>query len=94
MSRAGIPHVVLPLWADLYNYAALAETSGVGVWGCKDTTPDWTSQCLTAAFLEVVVGDHGRVLKKFAEELGERVQAGRKGRDIAADEVAKLAYVL
>ncbi|KAH7245301.1 hypothetical protein BKA59DRAFT_526878 [Fusarium tricinctum] len=91
---AGIPHVVLPLWADLYNYAALAETSGVGVWGCKDTTPDWTSQCLTAVFLEVVVGDHGLVLKKFAEELGKRVQAGRKGRDIAADEVAKLAYVL
>ncbi|KAF4998688.1 hypothetical protein FGRMN_3014 [Fusarium graminum] len=29
---AGIPHVVLPLWADLYNYAALAEMSGVGKW--------------------------------------------------------------
>ncbi|SPJ75977.1 uncharacterized protein FTOL_05708 [Fusarium torulosum] len=91
---AGIPHVVLPLWADLYNYAALAETSGVGVWGCKDTTPDWTSQCLTAAFLEVVEGDHGGVLKKVAKQLGDRVQTGRKGRDIAADEVAKLAYVL
>lgn len=86
--------MVLPLWADLYNYAALAETSGVGVWGCKDTTPDWTSQCLTAAFLEVVEGDHGGVLKKVAKQLGDRVQTGRKGRDIAADEVAKLAYVL
>jgi hypothetical protein len=49
---------------------------------------------LTAAFLDVVGGDHGIVLKKVAKQLGDRVQAGRKGRDIAADEVAKLAYVL
>ncbi|KAH6954423.1 hypothetical protein DER45DRAFT_312053 [Fusarium avenaceum] len=90
---AGIPHVVLPLWADLYSYVALAETSGVGVWGCKDTTPDWTSQCLTASFLEVVAGDHSGVLKEVAKQLGDRVQAGRKGRDIAADEVANLAYL-
>ncbi|KAF5667262.1 2-hydroxyacylsphingosine 1-beta-galactosyltransferase [Fusarium heterosporum] len=41
---AGVPHVILPLWADLYNYAALAEMSGVGVWACKDTTPEWTNR--------------------------------------------------
>ncbi|WJG37122.1 uncharacterized protein FOBCDRAFT_147839 [Fusarium oxysporum Fo47] len=38
---AGVTQVILPLWADLYNYAALAETSGIGVWGCKDSTPNW-----------------------------------------------------
>ncbi|KAI7771398.1 hypothetical protein LZL87_010838 [Fusarium oxysporum] len=40
---AGVAQVILPLWADLYNYAALAETSGIGVWGCKDSTPNWTT---------------------------------------------------
>ncbi|KAF5719546.1 2-hydroxyacylsphingosine 1-beta-galactosyltransferase [Fusarium mundagurra] len=40
---AGITQVILPLWADLYNYAALAETRGIGVWGCKDSTPHWTT---------------------------------------------------
>ncbi|KAF5252903.1 hypothetical protein FANTH_2227 [Fusarium anthophilum] len=40
---AGVTQVVLPLWADLYNYAALAETRGIGVWGCKESTPNWTT---------------------------------------------------
>ncbi|KAF5983070.1 2-hydroxyacylsphingosine 1-beta-galactosyltransferase [Fusarium bulbicola] len=40
---AGVTQVILPLWADLYNYAALAETRGIGVWGCKESTPNWTT---------------------------------------------------
>ncbi|KAF5556416.1 2-hydroxyacylsphingosine 1-beta-galactosyltransferase [Fusarium napiforme] len=40
---AGVTQVVLPLWADLYNYASLAETRGIGVWGCKNSTPNWTT---------------------------------------------------
>ncbi|KAF4503571.1 sterigmatocystin biosynthesis peroxidase stcC [Fusarium agapanthi] len=40
---SGVTQVILPLWADLYNYAALAETRGVGVWGCKESTPNWTT---------------------------------------------------
>ncbi|KAM0547286.1 hypothetical protein ACHAPJ_010421 [Fusarium lateritium] len=92
---AGLPQLILPLWADLYNYAALAETAGVGIWGCKATTPDWTSECLAAALLQVIHGGQVSVsLTKRAKQLGDKVRAGEKGRDIAAGEVARLAYVL
>ncbi|KAJ4253840.1 hypothetical protein NW762_010235 [Fusarium torreyae] len=91
---AGLPQLILPLWADLYNYAALAETAGVGIWGCKATTPDWTSECLAAALLQVI--DGGQVsasLTKRARQLGDKVRGGDKGRDIAAREIVKLAYL-
>jgi hypothetical protein len=94
MNSAGLPQVILPLWADLYNFAALAETIGVGVWGCKETTPDWTSECLTSSLLRILDGTQNSVsFRNKAKLLGDKVQAGDKGRDIAAREVAKLAYV-
>ncbi len=82
------------MWADLYNFAALAETIGVGVWGCKEITPDWTSECLTGSLLRALDGSPDIVsLRNKAKQLGDKVQARDKGRDIAAREVAKLAYV-
>ncbi|KAF5594994.1 2-hydroxyacylsphingosine 1-beta-galactosyltransferase [Fusarium pseudocircinatum] len=53
---AGVTQVILPLWADLYNYAALAETRGIGVWGCKESTPKWTGECLLDAFMKGIDG--------------------------------------
>lgn len=35
----GIPHVVLPMWADLYDFAVRAEYLGVGVWGSRKAAP-------------------------------------------------------
>lgn len=93
MQRAGVTQVILPLWADLYNYAALAETSGIGVWGCKDSTPNWMSECLSDAFMEGIGGCGESLLQRQAKWLGDRIKAGKKGRDVAADEIAKLAYV-
>lgn len=94
MSSAGMPQVVLPLWADLYNYAALAENIGVGIWGCKETTPEWTSGCLTDSLSKALDGaPHGVSIRNKAKELANEVQARERGRDIAAREIAKLAYV-
>ncbi|SCV52105.1 uncharacterized protein FFB14_12417 [Fusarium fujikuroi] len=90
---AGVTQVILPLWADLYNYAALAETRGIGVWGCKDSTPNWTSECLLDAFMRGIDGCGESFLQRRAKWLGDRIKAGKKGRDVAADEVAKLAYM-
>ncbi|KAM5380148.1 hypothetical protein ACJZ2D_003795 [Fusarium nematophilum] len=91
---AGLPQLILPLWADLYNYAALAETIGVGIWGCKETTPDWTSECLAMALLRVLDGGRDSIsFRDKAKQLGDQVQARGQGRDIAAREIAKLAYV-
>ncbi|VTT64519.1 unnamed protein product [Fusarium fujikuroi] len=90
---AGVTQVILPLWADLYNYAALAETRGIGVWGCKDSTPNWTSECLLDAFMRGIDGCGESFLQRRAKWLCARIKAGKRGRDVAADEVAKLAYM-
>lgn len=93
LDSAGVAQVILPMWADLYNFAALVETIGLGVWGCKETSPNWTSKCLSSAILEVVGGGEPSVnRRKKAKSLGLSVQWGEKGRDIAAREVSKLAY--
>ncbi|CAG7561845.1 unnamed protein product [Fusarium equiseti] len=90
---AGVPHVVLPMWADCYNYAALAETIGVGVWACPSTSPNWTVEDLTQAFMKVLDGGEASVaMRQKAMELGNNIQAGEQGRDIAARKVAELAY--
>jgi hypothetical protein len=64
------------------------------VWACKETTPDWTSECLTNSFLRALEGAQESVSFRLkAKQLGDKVQAGDKGREIAAREIAKLAYV-
>ncbi|WZH43095.1 uncharacterized protein QYS62_004097 [Fusarium acuminatum] len=90
---AGIPQIVMPLWADLYNYAVLVESIGIGVWACPNTSPDWTVEKLALAILKVVDGGKASLLMRSkARELGNRIQASEKGRDIAARKVAELAH--
>ncbi|CAI6088225.1 unnamed protein product, partial [Clonostachys chloroleuca] len=92
--NAGVPHVILPLWVDLYNFAALSETAGIGVWGCRDTSPNWTADGISNAIIKVVDGGEASVsLREKAKSLGDKLREGEKGRDISAREIAKLAYV-
>lgn len=91
---SGVPQVILPMWADLYNFAALAETSNIGIWACKDNTPEWTVECLSSAFLELVDGGApGIEMKEKAKKLGDKVSAGEKGRDVSARVIAEWAYI-
>ncbi|CAH0045635.1 unnamed protein product [Clonostachys solani] len=91
---AGVPHVILPLWVDLYNFAALSETAGIGVWGCRDTSPTWTADGISSAIIKVVDGGEASIsLREKSRSLGDKLRAGEKGRDISAREIAKLAYV-
>lgn len=83
----------MPLWADLYNYAVLVESIGIGVWACPNTSPDWTIDELALAILKVIDGGQPSLLmRNKAKELGDRIQASEKGRDIAARKVAELAH--
>ncbi|CAG9952327.1 unnamed protein product [Clonostachys rosea f. rosea IK726] len=91
---SGVAQVVLPMWIDLYNFAALAENIGVGVWGCRETSPDWTADCLSSSLLRVIAdNEEGANMREKAKQLGEKVRSGEKGRDLSAREIAKLAYV-
>ncbi|KAJ2984074.1 hypothetical protein NUW58_g6141 [Xylaria curta] len=88
---AGIPHVVIPMWLDCYNYAQLAEDVGVGVYATRATAPTWTVEGLRDSFLKVLDGgEEGRQMREKAKKLGETARR-EPGRYVAAREVARLA---
>ncbi|KAI5865313.1 hypothetical protein GGS23DRAFT_421379 [Durotheca rogersii] len=88
---AGVPHVILPQWLDLYNFAQLSENVGIGVWGCRKTSPKWTSECLRDAILKAADGgDDSLKMRKKARQLAEITQSN-PGKYISAREIAKLA---
>ncbi|KAK8059087.1 hypothetical protein PG996_009017 [Apiospora saccharicola] len=87
---AGVPQVVLPLWADLYNFAALTETSGIGLYGSRGTAPGWTVDGLTNAFVTVIDDEKAAGMRGKARELSRRAKA-RSGREVAAAEIARWA---
>ena len=79
------------MWYDLYDFATWAEYHGLGVWGCRDTSPDWTVEGLTDALLRVLDdGEAGIAMREKAARLGEEARAN-PGREAAARLVAELA---
>lgn len=87
--RAGVPQVVLPMWIDLYNFAQLAEQTGVGVWGSRSTAPEWTAEELSASILKVVDGGPACVsMRERAKRIADRAP---QGRNLAAEFISKLA---
>lgn len=88
--RAGIPSVVLPLWADHYNYAQTAEYLGVGIWPNKKTAPEWEAAVLTEAFLEALSGNKSITMRQNAKAIAHK---GHEygGRKLAAQLVAEMA---
>jgi UDP:flavonoid glycosyltransferase YjiC (YdhE family) len=91
-SSAGVPQIILPQWGDLYDIAQVAETIGVGVWGCPETSPDWTATCLEHAFSRVLHdGPTSRSIIESAAAFGDLATSMGPGRDAAARVIAKLA---
>ncbi|KAI1388986.1 uncharacterized protein F4822DRAFT_404610 [Hypoxylon trugodes] len=87
----GVPQIALPQWVDHYNFASLAEDIGVGVWGCQETSPYWTTECLREAFATIVDrNETSAAIREKARYFGEIVQRD-PGQHIVAREIAKLA---
>jgi hypothetical protein len=89
-NSAGIPSVVLPLWADHYSYAQTAEYLGVGIWPNKKTAPDWEAVGLAEAFLEALSGNKSVTMRQNAKAIALK---GHEygGRKLAAQLVAEMA---
>ncbi len=85
-----MPQIVLPQWLDLYSFAQLAQDIGVGVWGCRDASPFWTASCLRDAFVTVLGGESGDLIREKAKGFGEIAQRS-PGQYVVAREIAKLA---
>ncbi|EJT78299.1 hypothetical protein GGTG_03400 [Gaeumannomyces tritici R3-111a-1] len=88
----GVPHVILPLWGDLYSYATLAEYAGLGIWASKQSAPDWTVEELSAAILKLLSEDDPFTVAARAKAKALSAKAKlRLGRDHAADIIAEIA---
>ena len=90
-TSGGVPQIILPQWADLYDFAALVENLNIGVWGCRATSPDWTAECIQQAVLFVL--EDNPASASMARNAASFGKLARKsvGRDVAAQEVARLA---
>ena len=85
---AGVPQVLLPPWADCYDFANRVELLGLGRWANKAAKPRWRTDELAAALEEVVVGpkadDIARTAARLAKQFPEAI-----GRETAAKEILK-----
>lgn len=80
----GVPQVVLPAWADNYDYAQRVELLGVGRCGNKTTKPHWTSGELSREMLDVLMGDSAAIIKEKAIILQHACQEKGSGAENAA----------
>ncbi|KAI8194423.1 hypothetical protein KHU50_011667 [Colletotrichum sp. SAR 10_65] len=85
----GIPQVILPGWADCYDFALRAEFLGIGKWASRTARPLWKRDELAKGLEEVLLGPQAMDMIKRAQELAKRHPEGA-GRDRAAEEILKL----
>lgn len=86
---AGVPHVVLPGWADCYDYASRVELNGIGLRGNKTAAPSWKREELGDVLKEVLFGERAAAFKENARRLAER-HPEHAGRTKAANILLEL----
>ncbi|KAL8371572.1 hypothetical protein RB595_001390 [Gaeumannomyces hyphopodioides] len=94
---AGVPHVVLGVWMDTYDFANRAEYLGIGIWGNKRSKPGCRPEELGPALIDVLMGPRSAQMKQKVAELARLCAANGGGRAMAAktilDEIATLRQV-
>ncbi|KAK4120291.1 glycosyltransferase family 1 protein [Parathielavia appendiculata] len=89
--HAGVPQVLLPSWADCYDFAIRVEYLGIGCWGNRRGMPRWTASELGPILVEVVMGHDADKMRARAKEL-VAVCSETPGSAVAADAIlAELA---
>ncbi|KAF5382861.1 hypothetical protein D9757_007252 [Collybiopsis confluens] len=88
---AGVPHVILPVWYDTYDYATRAEWLGIGIWGSRRRAPKAESSEFGQALLRVAgLSLEAEGFRAKAKRLAESCKTRYTGRVLAADEVLKM----
>ncbi|KAK1759120.1 hypothetical protein QBC47DRAFT_315170 [Echria macrotheca] len=87
---AGIPQVLLPAWADCYDFGNRVEMLGIGRWANKQAKPRWMRSELAGCIVDVLFGPEAALIKRRAVELAKR-HPEASGRDRAAEKIMALA---
>ncbi|KAI8200041.1 Glycosyltransferase sdnJ [Colletotrichum sp. SAR 10_77] len=85
----GIPQVVLPGWADCYDFAQRAEILGIGKWANRKAKPYWKRDEFGDCLEGVLFGPHAKMMQARAMDLSKRHPEGA-GRLKAAEEILAL----
>ena len=89
--RNGVPQLLLPMWADCFDFAMRAEYRKIGIYGNRKAHPWVDGDELAVAFKRVLGdGEEARMIRESAKKLGEKKRK-TPGRECAAREVARLA---
>lgn len=76
--------MVLPGWADCYDFAHRAEMLGVGRWGSRKSKPRFATLELAPVLIDVVVGEKAQAMRRRAKAIARMVAEKGEGRDLAA----------
>ena len=79
-----MPQVVLPGWADCYDFAHRAEMLGIGRWGNCKAKPRWEAHELGPVLVDVVFGPRAEVMRRRAKGIARLAREKGEGRDFAA----------
>ncbi|KAH8895948.1 UDP-Glycosyltransferase/glycogen phosphorylase [Thozetella sp. PMI_491] len=83
----GVPHVVLPVWADTYDFAHRVETLGVGRWGSRQARPSFKASELGPILLDVVLGPRAQEYQENARRIARVCGENGGAAAIAAREI-------
>ncbi|KAH8678297.1 hypothetical protein BX600DRAFT_507255 [Xylariales sp. PMI_506] len=85
---AGVPQVLLPLWADCYDFGNRVELLKVGRWANQKAKPRWKRDELGSCLDDVLFGPHFPEFLATAQDIASHYYESR-GREKAAEEILK-----
>jgi len=87
---AGLPQIILAQWYDLYDMAVRAEYLGIGIYGNKNTAPDFEAVEFGTAVARLVLP--GKELEEFRTRAKVVAEACRKagGKRTAVDKLIEI----
>ncbi|KAF8555818.1 UDP-Glycosyltransferase/glycogen phosphorylase [Imleria badia] len=91
---SGVPHIVLPVWFDTYDYATRAEYLNIGIFGNKTSSPGVRAEEFGKALVRVT-GDSKEAVKfrTSARRLKDVCREKGNGREIASVAILKEAGI-
>lgn len=81
-----MPQVVLPVWADTFDFANRAELLEIGRWGNVNNCPRWSVSELAPILIDVVFDRNAEFAAK-SRVLAEVCRQEGGGRNVAAKKI-------
>ncbi|KAF8555817.1 UDP-Glycosyltransferase/glycogen phosphorylase [Imleria badia] len=87
---SGVPHIVLPVWFDTYDYAQRAEFLNIGIFGSKTSAPGVRAEEFSRALVRVTRDSEEAVkFRTSAKRLKDVCRAKGNGRELATATILK-----